>query len=185
MIDPFSTLGLPVRFALDPKELDARHRELSKALHPDRYAATASGERRMALSKAIEVNEAQRTLRDPVRRAEALLRLRGLEAEVGETREPKPDGAFLMEVMDAREALDEARASKAPARVAAVVEQARAQHAAALRTLGDAIDGALGASVAGADVAALRKAIPLLGRLRYASRLLDEAIAAEDDLAGL
>ncbi len=43
MIDPFSTLGLPVRFALAPKELEARHRELSKALHPDRYAATASG----------------------------------------------------------------------------------------------------------------------------------------------
>jgi molecular chaperone HscB len=182
MIDPFSTLGLPVRFALDPKELDARHRELSKALHPDRYAATASGERRMALSKAIEVNEAQRALRDPVRRAESILMLRGLAGEVGETREPKPDGAFLMEVMEAREALDEARASKDAARIGAVVEQARAQHAAAIRTLGDAIDSAL---EAGGDEAGLRKAIPLLGRLRYASRLLDEAIAAEDDLSGL
>ncbi len=136
----------------------------------------------MALSRAIEVNEAQRLLRDPVRRAEAILQLRGLEGEVGETREPKPDGAFLMEVMEAREALDEARASKDLGRIGAVVAEARAQHAAALRTLGELLDGAL---LAGADVAALRKAIPLLGRLRYATRLLDEAIAAEDDLAGL
>ncbi len=182
MLDPFATLGLPRRFALDPKQLEGRHRELSKALHPDRYAAAGSGERRLALSKAIEVNEAHRILRDPVRRAEAVLKLSGLEAEVGETREPKPDGAFLMEVLEAREALDEAKASRSPARISSVVSDARAQHAAALGTLGAAIDGALGHAV---DLESLRKAIPLLGRLRYATRLLDEAVAAEDELAGL
>lgn len=182
MSDPFATLGLPVRFALDPKELEARHRELSKTLHPDRYAATARAERRMALSKAIEVNEAHRALRDPVRRAEAVLRLSGLGGEIGETREPKPPASFLMEVMEAREALDEARASRDPARVAAVVAQARAQRDEALAALGAALDGAL---AEGGAAERLRNAIPLLGRLRYATRLHDEAVAAEDDLSGL
>jgi molecular chaperone HscB len=182
MNDPFATLGLPRRFALDPKELESRHRELSKTLHPDRYAATAKAERRLALSKAIEVNEANRALRDPIRRAEALLRLSGLEHEVGETREPKPDPGFLMEVMEARESLDEARASRDPARVASVVAEARAQREQAEGRLAAALDGAL---VEGGDRERLRATIPLLGRLRYATRFHDEAVAAEDDLAGL
>jgi molecular chaperone HscB len=181
MLDPFATLGLPLRFALDPKEVEARHRELSKALHPDRYTGSASAERRMALSKAIEVNEAHRLVRDPVRRAEAILRISGLGDEVGETREPKPDAAFLMDVLEEREALDEAKASRDAGRVAAVVAKARAQHDAAASALARALVDAL---AAGAETSSLRKAIPLLGRLRYATRFLDEAVAAEDDLAG-
>src|SRR5947209_468846 len=109
-VDPFATLGLERKYAIDLKTIEARHRDLSRALHPDKYAGAPATERRAALSKAIEVNEAWRTIRDPIKRAEALLRLSGLGDRIGETREPKPSPAFLLEVMSAREDLEEARA---------------------------------------------------------------------------
>jgi len=178
MFDPFATLGMPRRFEIDSKDAEKKHLELSKALHPDRYAKASAAERRMALSKAIEVNEAWRAMRDPIKRAEAILTLEGLGDAIGETREPKPSGAFLMEVLEAREALDEAKTSKDGARVHEVVEQAKKQHVEAATALASAIDGALG------DHEKLRAAIPLLGTLRYATRFLNEAVAAEDHLSG-
>src|SRR5262245_41178207 len=87
MIDPFETLGVEPRYNLDLRALEQRHRDLSKALHPDRYASAPAAERRLSLSRAIDVNEAFRALRDPVRRAEALVRRAGVP--VGETAEPK------------------------------------------------------------------------------------------------
>ena len=178
MVDPFATLGVPRRFGIDLKDAEKKHLELSKALHPDRYAGASAAERRLALSKAVEVNEAWRTVRDPIKRAEAILNLEGLGNEIGETREPKPSGAFLMEVLEAREALDEAKASKDGARVHEVVVQAKKQLDEAQASLAKAIDASLG------DVAKLRAAIPLLGTLRYATRFSNEAIAAEDHLSG-
>jgi molecular chaperone HscB len=151
------------------KQAEARHLELSKTLHPDRYAAAAPNERRMALSRAVEVNEAWRAIRDPIKRAEAILTLAG--KQVGETREPKPDNAFLMEVMEAREELDEAKGHAE--RIEQVVKRARAQFADAEAKLGAALDRG--------DHDA---AIPLLGRLRYAARFLDEARLAEDHIDG-
>ena len=168
-MDPFAILGLPRRFALDMKQAEARHLDLSKTLHPDRYVGAAPNERRMALSRAVEVNEAWRAVRDPIKRAEAILTLAG--KQVGETREPKAEPAFLMEVMEAREELDEAKGDGA--RVEKVVLRARAQFAEAESALGSAIDRR-----------SFDEAIPLLGRLRYAARFLDEARLAEDHLAG-
>ena len=176
-MDPFATLGVPRRFALDLKDAEQKHLALSRTLHPDKHAAGGAAERRLSLSRAIEVNEAWRTLRDPIHRAEALLRLAELGDAIGETREPKPSGAFLMEVLEAREALNEAKASKDAARVHDVLAQAKAQHAQAIDELARAIDGATSQEQ-------LRAAIPLLGKLRYAARFLGEAIAAEDELAG-
>jgi molecular chaperone HscB len=172
-MDPFAILGLERRFGLDLKQAEARHLELSRALHPDKFVNATPSERREALSRAVEVNEAWRAVRDPIKRAEALLRLKGFENEIGETREPKPSGAFLMEVMEARESLDDAKSSKDAGAVEKVVQQAKQGFAEAEASLAQAIDG---------DDP--RSAIPLLGRLRYAARFLEEAIRAEDELAG-
>src|SRR4051794_36040216 len=99
-MDPFATLGLERRFGLDLKQAEARHLELSRALHPDKHVTSTPTERREALSRAVEVNEAWRALRDPIKRAEAILKLAGFGDQIGETREPKPSGEFLMEVME-------------------------------------------------------------------------------------
>ena len=66
MTDPFELLGIPARYDLDLDELATRQRDLSRALHPDRYAGRGASERRQALGKAIEVNEAARLLKQVV-----------------------------------------------------------------------------------------------------------------------
>src|SRR5271166_4326604 len=116
MIDPFETLGVEPGFSLDLAAVEQRHRDLSKALHPDRYTGAPAAERRMALSRAIDVNEALRVLKDPVRRAEALLRRSGVL--VGEIHEPKPPSSLLMEMMELREELSEAARARSQERVA-------------------------------------------------------------------
>jgi len=60
MMDPFATLGVEPRFDLDLGEVARRHRELSRALHPDKYTGAPAAERRLALSRAIEVKDAFR-----------------------------------------------------------------------------------------------------------------------------
>src|SRR4051812_33029053 len=97
-MDPFATLGIERRFDVDVDAVEKRHRELSRALHPDKYASAAPSERRASLSKAVEVNEAWRIVRDPIRRAEALFTLAGIR--VGETSEPRPTTAVLMEALE-------------------------------------------------------------------------------------
>ena len=168
MNDPFTTLGVEARFDLDAKTLADRHRDLSRALHPDRYALAPSAERRMALGRAIEVNEAFRALRDPIKRAEALARLRGLE--IGETSEPPPPPSLLMEMMEAREELSEAAAAKDAARVAKLGDAMRKRQLALETRLEKAF----------ADEPAA--VVPLLGELRYVRRFLDEVGAFEESL---
>src|SRR5580692_8241770 len=109
-MDPFATLGIARSYDVDLAAVEKTHRDLSRALHPDRFLGAAPSERRAALSKAVEVNEAWRIVRDPIRRAEALLTLEG--AAVGEGKEPQPDAEFLMEMLELREALAEAKAGR-------------------------------------------------------------------------
>src|SRR5687767_12186297 len=76
--DPFATLGLPRSFAVDADALERRYRALQRKLHPDRFALKPAAERRASLERATAVNEAYRVVKDPVRRAEALLALAGV-----------------------------------------------------------------------------------------------------------
>src|SRR5271165_1213370 len=109
-MDPFATLGIARSYDVDVRALEKTHRELSRVLHPDRYLATTAGEKREAITRAVEVNEAWRIVRDPLRRAEALLALSGMA--MGEDREPNPDPEFLMEMLEQREALSDARCAR-------------------------------------------------------------------------
>src|SRR5271165_3863841 len=108
-MDPFAILGIAPAFDVDLSVIEKTHRELSRTLHPDRYLGAGASERRAALAKAVEVNEAWRIVREPIRRAEALLRLRGVE--VGDAVEPAADPEFLTEMMEQREALADARSA--------------------------------------------------------------------------
>ncbi|MGO9835424.1 MAG: Fe-S protein assembly co-chaperone HscB [Polyangiaceae bacterium] len=169
-MDPFSILGIPRRFDVDLSVVEKTHRELSRTLHPDRYVGAGASERRAALAKAVEVNEAWRVVRDPIRRAEALLGLSGVQ--VGETVEPKADPEFLMEMLEQREALAEARQARdlmAVRRMAVVVE-GRSRDVEHDLALGFAREQA--ASLVGK-----------LAELRFYRRFLDEVSAIEDELA--
>jgi len=75
----FALFDLPARFRVEAEALDAAWRRLQSGVHPDRYAHGTDAERRLALQASARVNEAYRTLREPVTRAEYLLTLQGLD----------------------------------------------------------------------------------------------------------
>jgi molecular chaperone HscB len=103
----FELFGLPVGFMVDSEALAARYRELQKVVHPDRYANATDQERRISLQQATRVNEALATLKDPLKRAIYLLALHGIDvhAHGGDAMDPE----FLLQQMELREALAEAR----------------------------------------------------------------------------
>jgi molecular chaperone HscB len=158
-------------FALDEQELEKRHRDLSRALHPDRYTGRPSSERREALSRAISVNEAFRKLRDPLSRAEALLQQLG--NEVSETNQPKPEPALLMQVMEEREALATARRAGDRARIERIAAIAKDRAEDAAERMADAFSE---------EPIPVDRVLKLLGELRYLRRLKEEAGAALDEL---
>ena len=170
MIDPFDILGIAPTFDLDLAAAEQRYRDLSRVLHPDKHVGGSPGERRIALGKAVEVNEAWRLLRDPIRRAEALFRRHGVEVREGA--EPKADPEFLMEMMEQREALSEARSSGDRGAAERLGSAIRAREKAAMGRLAEGFD-----SESNGGVAAL---LPVLGELRYYRRFLDEVSAIED-----
>jgi molecular chaperone HscB len=173
-MDPFATLGLERSYRLDLRAVEKTHRELSRALHPDRYVSTGASERREALEKAVLVNEAWRVVRDPIRRAEALFKLAGIL--VGDTHEPKPAASLLMDMMEQRETLAEARSKRDVAALDKLVHEMTARQSAIEATLAQAFEASHG------EKDALVPLVAKLGELRYYRRFLEEASAIADDL---
>jgi molecular chaperone HscB len=183
MPNPFETLGLAPSFALDVAVLEQRQRELNRAVHPDRHAGKTPAERRAALSRAMDINQAYRTLREPASRAEALLELCGIH-EVGERSVSDP--ALLGDMLEQREMLDEARRDKDRERLHAlkVHMQGRQQHIEA--ALGRAFEP-LVAFTAQKDPRAARGAEAdaaqrLFAELKYIRRFGEEVAAIEDEI---
>ena len=105
--DDFTLFGLPQRFAQDGAEIAQRWKALAAKVHPDRFAADGAASQRLAMQWSLRVNEAHQRLRDPLKRASYLCELRGAPIQANEnTRMP---AAFLMEQMEWRESLDEAK----------------------------------------------------------------------------
>ena len=174
--DAFAVLGLDRRFALDPASTESRYRELQRKLHPDRFALAQPNERQMSLQWATAVNDAHRVLSDPIRRAEYLLERAGLRISEENGGGPaKVDPAFLAEVMELRENLAEALVSHDAARVAQMAEKVAAERDEIVRGLAERF----GAWEKTGDDRALVPIAPLLGRLRYYKRFLDEAQGTE------
>ena len=104
--DDFTLLGLPRSFALDRAQLDAAWKALQARVHPDRFAAEGAASQRVAMQWAVRVNEAHQRLKDPLKRAAYLCELAGVPVNA-ENNTAMP-GAFLMQQMQWREALEEA-----------------------------------------------------------------------------
>jgi molecular chaperone HscB len=154
--DKFAFLGFDPGFDLDLALLEERFRQLSRKLHPDRFARASPQERRFSLEQTTLLNDAYKTLRDPVRRAEHLLQLRGVKGE------PKMSPEFLEETIDDREKLLEAKLSGEP--LDDLVKAAQEKRDRALSEVRE--------QVAAGD---LDKAAELLARMKYYARYLDEA----------
>ncbi|MEO8875021.1 MAG: Fe-S protein assembly co-chaperone HscB [Polyangiaceae bacterium] len=176
-MNPFEILGIDARYDIDLRAVEKRHRELSVALHPDKFASDGASARRESIERASQVNEAWRIIRDPIRRAEALFAVAGIV--VGETNEPKSNQAFLMDMMEMREALADARDAKDLSKIRALAEDAEAGESAAKQ----AISSATASGVVQADKALLIQTLPRLGELRFYRRMLEDVNAIEEAIA--
>jgi molecular chaperone HscB len=105
MTDPFERLGLPRRFSIDADELERQYLALSREAHPDFHSGSGAEAQADAETASAAINEAYATLKDPFRRAEALMELLG-GPNVNAQKEMPP--AFLMEMLELRERIEQA-----------------------------------------------------------------------------
>jgi molecular chaperone HscB len=180
IMDPFETLGIEPSFDVDLPALEQRYRELSRVVHPDKFAKSGARERRLAVGKAVDVNAAYRVLKDPVRRAEALLVRYGVSMD--ERAQPKAPPELLMEMMELREDLASAKEERDVARVKTLSDQVRARRERVVGALSQAFSGLSPAS-ATHRAALSASAVALVGELKYLVRFLDEVKLIEDDVS--
>jgi molecular chaperone HscB len=183
--DYFAVLGVERRYEQDLTALEARYKDLSRKLHPDKFAKADPRARRAALQRTVQLNEAWRALKEPLKRAEYLLSLGGvkLASDDGGARSGgvAASPALLMEILELREELGEARLSDDHAKVARLGEAMRARAAQATGHVGEILAGV---SDLTASRAQLEEAARELIALRYYRRFLDEVAAHEDAREG-
>jgi molecular chaperone HscB len=153
--DYFEFLGLPRKLNLDQADLQRRFYALSRELHPDRFSRATPAERERALSASALLNDAYRTLRDPISRAEYLL------GGTGNSEQPPPE--LLEEVFEANEAVADSDA--------AAIAAARERFSALLAET-DASLAALFAQCDAGDAAA-EEVRAMLGRRRFLKKLVE------------
>jgi molecular chaperone HscB len=136
--DHFELLGLARRQGLDEIELARVYQEVQSRVHPDKHAHLGDSERRLAMQWATRVNEAYLTLKSPLKRAEYLLRLVGHDPEIERNTAMPMD--FLMQQMEWRENVEEARRAVDVARLDDFDRTLRAEMAAQYSELAPALD---------------------------------------------
>ena len=103
----FTLFQLEPQFDIDSDSLEQNYRTLAARFHPDRFASASAFEQKQAVMMSSTVNEAYRTLKNPTDRAAYLLRQQGIDADAPEHTSFAPE--FLMQQMEWRETLAEAR----------------------------------------------------------------------------
>jgi molecular chaperone HscB len=127
--DYFSFFGLPRKLGVDPDDLDRRFRALSRQFHPDYFYTASPPERIASLERASYLNDAYRVLKQPLDRAEYLLKLEGLPGVGRHQDAHELPAGVLEEVFALNEELDELRAAReagaSPAQLGARLDAAR------------------------------------------------------------
>ena len=123
-VDYFTFFGFPRKLNLDTAALEKEFYALSRRLHPDLFAQADPEERALSLEQSSMLNDAYRTLKDPIKRTEYLLRLEGVELEeqskqatekaraTGELKKQVVPPDLLEEVFELNMHLEELRAQK-------------------------------------------------------------------------
>jgi molecular chaperone HscB len=175
--DYFRFFGLERRLNLDAGDLQERYYSLSRLVHPDRFQRGTPNERRFALDATAILNDAYRTLRDPVARAEYVLREEGIQPAGRNSKRVPPE--LIEEVFELNMLLEEFRGGESSARPALETALAR------FRGLRGDIDSELEVRFAQYDRSHDRDELVqirgLLDRRSYISNLIEEV---EEGLAG-
>ena len=166
----FQLFGLPERYRLDRADLSQRYRRLQNEVHPDRFADRPEAERRLSMQWTTQINEAYQTLGNAVQRGRYLLRQHGVDTQE-ETNTAMPVD-FLMQQMEWREAIEEARNARDI--VALQDLEGRLQHE--MREL----EAQLAAKID--DAADYQAAAGDVRKLRFLEKLADDIAAAFDGM---
>lgn len=121
----FELFGLTPAFAVEADALERSYREIQSKVHPDRFAHAGDAERRASLQWTTRVNEAFQILKNPVTRAKHLLELHGVDVAFETNTAMPPD--FLMQQMELREALEEAKSPEALDKLRKTLVQQKSQ----------------------------------------------------------
>jgi len=168
--DYYRFFQLKRRLDLDLPDLQKRYYSLSRMVHPDRFQRGTPNEKRFALDATAILNDAYRTLRDPVARAEYFLKEEGIEAGQSGSKRLPPE--LLEEVFEANEALEEVRGGDSSVRPAA--ERALARFT-ALRAQADReLEELFRDYDESADQNALARVRGVLDRRSYVANLIGE-----------
>lgn len=127
--DYFAFFGLPRTLSIELKDLEQRFRTLSRQFHPDFYGNATTAERLASLERSAYLNDAYRTLREPVARLEYLLKMEGYAPKESREASAQVPPGLLEEVFDLNEELESIQDMRADgaaaAAVAARLERAR------------------------------------------------------------
>jgi molecular chaperone HscB len=138
MQNHFDLFHLPQRFTVDTAALEKAYHEVQNQAHPDKFTQASGAEKRVAMQWATRANEAYKTLKNPFQRAAYLCELNGVDLQTeSNTSMPRE---FLMQQMEWREALDDAKAAKDLAALEALQQAVRDARRDELDTIGNLLD---------------------------------------------
>jgi molecular chaperone HscB len=114
VVSYFDVFGLPRKLKLDLASLERDFYRLSRRLHPDVYARASQQEQDWSLANSSLLNDAYRTLKDPLKRTEYLLKLEEVPSgdEGAEKKEDRVPADLLEEVFELNMQLDEMRMNR-------------------------------------------------------------------------
>jgi molecular chaperone HscB len=200
-MDYFSIFSLPPHLTIDTAALEKSFYALSRRLHPDRFASKSAEEQQNALAESSRLNDAYRTLKDPIARTEYLLSLEGIELEEqsksateaartsGTAKKQVVPADLLEEAFELNMQLEEMREAKDSgsddpqlrkdlAAAKAEFDAKLAATDASLATLHTQWDTAVDANNAPAKLAAIDAMVALLNRRTYLRNLVRDVNSA-------
>jgi molecular chaperone HscB len=187
-VDYFSALGLKPCLNLDLAALEQDFHRLSRKLHPDRFARAPENEREWSLADTALLNDAYRTLKDPLRRTEYLLKLVGAttgDESVEHNNPSRVPADLLEEVFDLNMQLEEMRAARKAGAVEpgleAQLQDAKKKFTAMLGEVDSSLHTQWNAWDKGDEPArqtAQKQMVALLDRRRYLNNLVRDVTEA-------
>lgn len=139
MQNHFDLFQLPQQFALDSAALDRAYRNVQGQVHPDKFVSASEAEQRVAMQWATRANEAYLTLKNPLKRASYLCELHGVDLQTESNTAMPRD--FLMQQMEWRETLEDAKAGRDAVALTKLDDALRAARKAEIAQIGALFDG--------------------------------------------
>ncbi|MES2624823.1 MAG: Fe-S protein assembly co-chaperone HscB [Pseudomonadota bacterium] len=165
----FSLFDLPLSSEVDKELLEQKYKQLQVQLHPDRHVNSDGSSKLAAIQQASMINDAYATLKSPLRRAEHLLQVKGIDTSVYDQSEL--DKGFLLAQLRLREELEELQQQAEPQALEALQQRVEKQLA--------NIWSGFSAQISSGNYPA---AYLTFRELQFLHKLIDEIREAEDKL---